>query len=159
MARLVLIRHAKADHPAGVRDLDRPLAVRGRSDAVAAARWLRLHAESWPLPMLTLVSPAARAQQTFEPLDSALPAHERRDDISIYDAAASTLHDLVRMQGDDLGTLVLVGHNPGMHTLADELAAERIERFSPGTIAILDAPGWSTGPGQWTLHDLHVPRG
>lgn len=159
MARLVLIRHAKADHPAGVRDIERPLAVRGRSDAVAAARWLRLHADRWPLPMLALVSTATRAQQTFDPLDGALPLHERRDEEAIYDASASALYDLVRSQTGDLGTLILVGHNPGMHTLADELVAERIERFSPGTIAILDAPGWSAGPGQWTLHDLHVPRG
>lgn len=109
--------------------------------------------------MLALISPAARTQQTFDPLDGALPAHERRDEPSVYDASPDVLHALVHTQPEGLGTLVIVGHNPGMHTLADELAAEHIERFSPGTIAILDAPAWSASPGEWTLHDLHVPRG
>ena len=36
----MLLRHAKADNPPAVADIDRPLTARGHADAAAAGAWL-----------------------------------------------------------------------------------------------------------------------
>ena len=64
MRRLMLLRHAKTenDAPSG-RDQDRRLDDRGRSDAAEIGGWIGRHP---PFPDFVLVSPAVRAQQTWE---------------------------------------------------------------------------------------------
>jgi phosphohistidine phosphatase len=118
--RIVLLRHAKSDHPEGMDDWDRPLADRGRRDAPAAGRWL---AERGIAPDLCLCSPAARTRETWKLAVHELPqrpptVYEER----IYAAAHSALLSLLRETPDDVRTLLLVGHNPGMHSLAVDLA-------------------------------------
>src|SRR4051812_30590615 len=75
--RLVLLRHAKSAYPSGVPDHERPLAGRGRRNALACGRWLR---SDGPRIQLALVSDAVRAAQTWEIVSGALatvPASRR----------------------------------------------------------------------------------
>ena len=65
--RLLLIRHAKAKQ--GNRDIERPLARRGRDDARVIGEWLDRHA----VPDLAVISPAVRTRQTWECALAALP--------------------------------------------------------------------------------------
>src|SRR5260370_31791565 len=64
MRRLMLLRHAKTenDAPSG-RDRDRRLDNRGRADAAEIGGWIGRHP---PFPDLVMVSPAVRAQQTWD---------------------------------------------------------------------------------------------
>src|SRR5882672_12911955 len=64
MRRLMLLRHAKTenDAPSG-RDRDRRLDKRGRNDAAEIGDWIGRHP---PFPDSVLVSPAARARQTWD---------------------------------------------------------------------------------------------
>ncbi|MGW1198117.1 SixA phosphatase family protein [Streptomyces sp. NPDC002536] len=145
--RIVLLRHAKADWP-DVDDHDRPLAERGRKDAPAAGRWLA--GSGIPLD-LALCSTAARTRETWK-----LAAHEleRRPrtvyEDRIYEASAGELIALINETSDEVGDVLLIGHNPGMHALADALAGSaegdalaRMNRsgFPTSAIAVLAVTG------------------
>lgn len=112
--RLLLIRHAKAED--GDVDFERPLTRRGRRDAGALGTWL---AGREMLPDLAVVSPARRAQQTWEAASAALePAPPEVTDGRIYDNDPAGLLDIVRQSGAEVSSIALVGHNPSMEELA-----------------------------------------
>ena len=122
MRQLLLLRHAKSswDDP-GLSDHARPLNARGRRSASAIAdvmRDLRLS------PDLVLVSSARRTLQTLEALmpfdDNALV--EPTD--ALYLASAPQLLEAVRRTPETVRSLLLIGHNPGLHELAQTLAAD-----------------------------------
>src|SRR5262252_3145908 len=73
MRRLMLLRHAKTetDAPSG-RDQDRRLDERGRKDAAEIGSWI---GRNPPFPSLVQVSPAVRAQQTWEIAWDAMKNH------------------------------------------------------------------------------------
>lgn len=116
MRRLMLLRHAKSDRPAGIGDHERPLARRGRGDSAAIGRYM---AASGLRPDLVVVSTARRAEETWElarPAFAQVVAqrHERR----IYEASAPSILEVIRETDPRVTTLLLVGHNPGFHDLA-----------------------------------------
>jgi phosphohistidine phosphatase len=125
MRRLMLLRHAKTETnaPSG-RDEDRRLDDRGRHDAAEIGGWIRRHP---PFPDHVLVSPAARALQTWEIAWEAMkelaPAPEVELMPELYGADVSQLLETIHNASvTDPKRLMLVGHNPGMHELAIALA-------------------------------------
>ena len=115
LRRLVLVRHAQAE-PDGPTDFDRPLSARGRRDADALGGWLASYGVS---PDHALVSAALRARETW----TAVAAGGRWDldgaeDRGLYAAGPDTALDLLRASPDGARTLVVVGHNPTMASLA-----------------------------------------
>jgi phosphohistidine phosphatase len=121
MRRLMLLRHSKTenDAPSG-RDRDRRLDDRGRRDAAEIGGWIGRHP---PLPDLVLVSPAVRAHQTWEIAWQAMKALVPEPQVELvpelYGADPSQLLETIRdASAADPKTLMLVGHNPGMHELA-----------------------------------------
>jgi phosphohistidine phosphatase len=133
---LVLVRHAKADTPPGLQDIARPLSERGRADAEAAGRWLAEHVGRCDL---LVTSPARRTEETTARLLVAWGAEPPVvDEERIYEA---TLGDLLRLvRGLDAGTVVLVGHNPGLSSLAEALTGEVLQLRTCG-LAVLDVQG------------------
>lgn len=116
---LVLLRHAKADWPQ-VSDHERPLAERGRKDAPVAGEWL---AGQGIDPQLALCSTATRTRETWKLVAPKLPrrpktAYEER----IYEAPAGQIIEVINEVPDDVGELLIVGHNPGMENLAATLS-------------------------------------
>jgi len=153
MRRLLLLRHAKAERaaPAGGRDRDRLLAPIGRDDAKRLGTYLLRHDF---LPDLVVVSSAARTRATWELAAAAFPAvRPVIYDDRLYDAAAQTLLEIFRETEDRVGTLLVIGHNPGLHEVATHLIAsgdlearQRInEDFPPAGLAAIDfaLDGWS----------------
>jgi phosphohistidine phosphatase len=116
--RLVIVRHAKAEAQ-GSSDHERRLAERGRDDALAGGAWL---ASSGLVPDHALVSTALRAQETYDALSTGA-GWDLAPDTSraLYVAEPETALDLVRQAPADAGTVVVVGHNPTMATLAQLL--------------------------------------
>ncbi|GAA1917998.1 histidine phosphatase family protein [Streptomyces sodiiphilus] len=145
--RIVLLRHAKADWPQ-VSDHDRPLAERGRKDAPVAGRWL---AGTGIRPDLTLCSTSARTRETWKLLVPELPQRPRTVyEERLYDASLGELIAVINGVDDEIRDLMLVGHNPGMHALADALAGEADEEaaarmarkgFPTSAIAVLGFTG------------------
>ena len=121
MRRLMLLRHSKTenDAPSG-RDRDRRLDDRGRRDAAEIGGWIGRHP---PFPDSVLVSPAVRAHQTWEIAWQAMKALVPEPQVELvpelYGADPSQLLETIRdASATDPKTLMLVGHNPGMHELA-----------------------------------------
>jgi phosphohistidine phosphatase len=117
--RIVVVRHAKAEQ--GERtDFERELAPQGRRDAAAAGRWC---ADQGLVPDHAWVSAALRAMQTWEALaEGAGWDLEPTADRGLYAAGVDTALDLLRDTPESATTVVIVGHNPTMASLAQLLA-------------------------------------
>ena len=165
---LLLLRHAKSswDDPS-LDDFDRPLAKRGREAAPRIGK--EMARRGW-LPDLALVSPAARTRQTFGMVAAELPvAPAAAFDRSIYEAPAGRILAAIRAVGDEVRTLLVVGHNPGLEDLASDLASSRSDsqalalmskKFPTGAITLLTFDGsWrDLGSGTARLDAFVTPR-
>ena len=123
MHRLFVLRHAKSSwNNAHLADFDRPLAPRGRGAAEAMAE----HVGSLDQPpALVLCSTARRAQDTLEPLREVLPAStEVRLEDDLYGAEAPDLLARLRTVPDDVASVMIVGHNPGLEDLVRGLGRD-----------------------------------
>jgi len=117
---LLLMRHAKSGYPEDVGDFDRPLSPRGRRSAVQIGEYL---AEHKLRPDRVLCSAAKRAQQTFDYLCDGLESIPTAVlEPKLYLASARTTLDYLHTAPNDAAILLVVGHNPGLQTLALELA-------------------------------------
>lgn len=122
MRRLILLRHAKAERSEpGMSDNSRALIDRGRKDAAKIGGYMAGHGL---IPDRVLISPAARAQETwkhaagaFRPAPGALSAE------GLYDATPHTILAVIKDTPANAHTLLIVGHNPGLHDLAVMLVA------------------------------------
>jgi phosphohistidine phosphatase len=153
---LVILRHAKSDHPVRMADVDRPLSDRGHDDAAAAGRWLERRGYR---PSLVLCSPARRARQTWLGLSVACDAV--RYDGRLYGAGALDLLDVVTEVEDEVGVLLLVGHNPGLGDLSALLDPARGEaglRTSGIAVHAVDAAWSQWMPGSAPLAESHTAR-
>jgi len=151
MRRLLLPRHAKTERAEpGERDRDRKLTKRGRADTPIIGAYMAHHDL---VPDLVLVSPVARAEETWEllaPAFSKAPRVMREE--RIYNAAPEQLVELIR-ETRDARALLVVGHNPGLQELAVALIAsgdvktrERIgEKLPTSGLVVIDFPfdDWS----------------
>ena len=161
---LLLLRHAKSDYPAGVADHERPLAPRGEREAGLAGDWLRAHA---PAVDAVLCSTATRTRETLARtrVDAPVNYVDR-----LYDATPGAVIEEINRVDPDVETLLVIGHEPTMSSLAlglatadgsNSTAAERIStKFPTSAIAVLrTAEPWDqlTLNGA-TLVGFHVPR-
>ena len=120
MQRLILLRHGKAEQgaPSG-RDFDRVLTGRGRRDSLLVAQALAREGFS---PDLALVSPAARALQTWQAAEPVFPKAKVVMDKCLYEAEPEAILKAAQTQGAGVSTVMVVAHNPGLHQLALTLA-------------------------------------
>lgn len=145
MLTLALLRHAKSswDSP-GSSDFDRPLNARGLKAAPEAGRALR---DMHVVPALVMCSPAARTRETLElalPEMGLATAPEILFDDKLYLAAPAAMLESIKAVGAAHACVLMIGHNPGMHNLADALAGpgpqalnERLaEKFPTAAIAV-----------------------
>ncbi|GGV76920.1 phosphohistidine phosphatase [Streptomyces gelaticus] len=117
--RIVLLRHAKAEWSQDS-DHERPLADRGRKDAPVAGRKL---ADSGIDLDLALCSTAARTRETWKLAVHEMPHRPRTVyEERLYEASLGELIALINETPDDVRDLLVIGHNPGMHAVADALS-------------------------------------
>jgi phosphohistidine phosphatase len=142
MHELILLRHAEAQ-PAtpGADDNVRRLSGRGEQEARAAGAWLKSHGIR---PDRVLCSPSERTCATatlaLASLDRA-PAMQEASEI--YNATPGELLALLD-QHDDVNTVMLVGHNPGIERLVALLVEGRSDEFRgmpPAGLAVLHLDG------------------
>jgi phosphohistidine phosphatase len=164
--RLVLVRHAQDGDAAT--DRDRPLTEHGLRQAQAVGEWL---ARTGIAPDRVLVSPALRTRQTWEQARAALDCGPEPDaDERIYDNTLDGLLEVLRELDEDVQTLVLVGHNPAVGTLAHELddgeGSEAARRdlaagFPPASVAVFEVgtPFADLDEAGATLVDIMVAPG
>lgn len=131
MKRLILMRHAKTEPwTEGIDDFGRALTPQGHGDARRMAE--ELVARGWS-PELILVSSARRARETCAEVAAIVTGEKVRPMESLYLTGVRGLADAVR-QNERAGTLMVIGHNPGLHDFALAILKE-------GGAADPDAPG------------------
>jgi phosphohistidine phosphatase len=126
MRQLLLLRHAKSawDDPA-LADHARPLNGRGR----ASARLMAAEMQHLGLtPDLVLVSSARRTLQTLEALKPLEGSPIITISDALYLAPWEGLLGALNKVPDTVRSVLLIGHNPGLHELALNL-------LTPGTAA------------------------
>ncbi|MEZ5947253.1 MAG: histidine phosphatase family protein [Hyphomonas sp.] len=146
MKRLILMRHAKTEpFGEGVDDFGRALTDRGHEDAKRMAE--ELVAMGWS-PERILVSTARRARETCSEAARVFEGEKVRPMESLYLCGVRGLADAVS-QNDGAGTLMVIGHNPGIHDFAldilreggsqDHYAALRLsEKFPTSCVALFE---------------------
>ena len=124
MKTLYLLRHAKAE--AGGKetgDRERNLSGRGREASAAMGAYLQKKAY---FPQLALISPSARTRQTATGVADCLQVgFTQQFENTLYLATAEEILARVQEADDAVDSLMVVGHNPGMHHAALLLAASR----------------------------------
>jgi phosphohistidine phosphatase len=165
--QIVVMRHSKAEQ-AGPTDFERALTDRGRHDAAAAGRWL---AGQGVVADHALVSAALRAVQTWESLAEGAGWDVEPDlDRGFYVASPETALDLIRATPEEVVTLVVVGHNPTVATLAHVLddgdgdpaaSGEMATGYPTSALAVMSYDGgWADlAEGAARLTGYHVGRG
>lgn len=126
MKTLVLVRHAKSSwKDPGLADRDRPLNPRGRRDAPEMGRRLAARGAS---PDRILTSPALRAATTAAVIAEAVgyPQREIVEDERLYGAGSEEILEVIRGVEDRFDRVFLLGHNPGLTDLVNELSDEPI---------------------------------
>ncbi|MDT9592416.1 histidine phosphatase family protein [Nocardioides zeae] len=165
--RLVVARHAEAASAAAT-DHDRDLTDDGRAAAASLGEWLRHEGH---VPDRALLSDARRTQRTWEEAAAAGDLLDVPVDLSpaLYGAGPESALDLVRATDPDVRTLVVVGHNPTIASLAhllhdgrgSERAAVRMAQGHPtAAVTVLVTPvAWADLDwGAARLLDFHVAR-
>lgn len=168
MRRLVVMRHAKAVATAPS-DHRRGLAPRGRTDAQQVGQWLR---ERGVEPDAALVSDALRTRETWEHVADAAGWDVEADlSAALYAAGSDSAFDLVREVDPGVRTLVVVGHNPTMASIAEliddgegdvEAATGLVTRgFPTSALAVFTVEvGWTElGPGTGRIEAFHPGHG
>lgn len=153
MRQLLLLRHARAGwNDPRLSDHARPLHPAGRRAALAMRRAMQ---ELGLVPDVVLVSSARRTLQTLELLEpfEATPLVEPMD--QLYLATAAQLLRVLHGVAETARSVLLVGHNPGLHQLALDLAGAHATT-NPGPDLRRLAAGYPTAalaeftiPGSW----------
>jgi len=128
MHMLHLLRHAKSERDQPVADKERQLSRRGRDAARRVGQ--TLPDAVGPLD-LVLCSPSVRTRETAELVLAGYvaPPSIVYDD-AIYLAGPGALLRRLRQLDEADGTVLVIGHNPGLHELAVALAAPASPRYT-----------------------------
>jgi phosphohistidine phosphatase len=151
MRRLLLLRHAKAERSeAGTEDRTRGLIERGRKDAAKIGAYMASHGL---VPDRVVVSPSARTQETWKFAGTAFrPAPAVNSPEQLYNANPTAILGLIKEAPAAAHTLLIVGHNPGLHETAlmlvasgnAEMREQLREKLPTSSLVIIDFPldGW-----------------
>ena len=123
MKILFLLRHAKSSwKDQSLPDFERPLNRRGKQAAEKLGRYLKRELIA---PELVLSSPALRARDTIERVAKAAQWNvEIRFDQRIFEAGGLRLLEVISQIENEVKTVLLVGHNPGVEELLMLLTGE-----------------------------------
>lgn len=178
--RIVLLRHAKADRPIGVADVDRPLTARGHVDAAAAGAWLL---RTGLRPEAVFCSPARRTRQTWHGVALGIAEAERETALGtgqptgaapggglavryepvMYGGGSADLLDLIRRCDPVVSTVLLVGHNPTISDvsyLLDPTHSDPAGLRTSGIVVHRTVTEWHVvNPGGAPIEDSHTARG
>lgn len=136
MKTLILLRHAKSELPSlSQSDFERKLSDKGKIDIIkvsAAFNLLNIQ------PDIILCSSAARTRET---LTSFIKVTNIKSAVKflepLYHASASEILNTILAFSDQYSSIMVVGHNFGISTLADRLSNKGAEQMSTSAIHVL----------------------
>jgi phosphohistidine phosphatase len=125
MKTLLVLRHAKSSwNDTSLDDHERPLNKRGRRDGPRMGELVREHRLT---PDVIMSSDAVRARLTAEAVaQAARYAGEILLDRRLYIASSRDILAVLRtVRETNAGTVMIVGHNPGLEELVAQLTGEQ----------------------------------
>ena len=136
MRSLYILRHGTAEWTSPGGDHERPLQDRGRAEARTVGRYLSERDEA---PELVFCSSAVRAQETAEVAKSTgeWPSPIRIEP-ALYEAATSTVADVVRTAETGFERVLVCGHQPTCGMLIGELTRSAAPDFPTAALARID---------------------
>jgi phosphohistidine phosphatase len=163
---VILLRHGKSSwSDPTLADLDRPLAPRGERASRRIGKYIR---RKKIRPALVLCSPSLRTRQTLEAIEPSLGKGSSVElEPQLYAASEGELLQRLQALPESVDSVMLIGHNPGLHELARVLASRRAElprleeKFPTCALATLVVDRESRaclGPGDGELVDYVVPK-
>jgi phosphohistidine phosphatase len=110
--RIYLLRHAEAEiGVSGAADHSRPLSAFGVSQAQEVAQYMQLHQY---IPQTVLCSDSYRTAQTCNAIVEAISISEVTFLKSLYNASHETVVEEITALGEDVNSVLVIGHNPGI---------------------------------------------
>lgn len=169
MKTLLFLRHAKSSwSDPNLGDHDRPLNARGRGAAAAMGHYI---AANDLTPDLIFCSTAARARETLQRASAGWPqVPPTTIEAALYDFSGGEGYlNVIRTADNEAGSLMLVGHNPTIEILVEQLMgkaepglAEKLARKYPsGGLAVLEftSDTWEDiTPGTGHLVNFTIPK-
>ena len=137
MKRIYLMRHGKAEDGFDKPDFERDLQSKGIKKTEKIAHFLL---EKKTQPQLILASMAFRTLQTAELIRTVLelPKQIIQEEKSLYLASSNSMLDVIFSVDDKIDELILVGHNPGISSLATYLSDSDIDWMSTSSIIAVE---------------------
>ncbi|CCZ21716.1 phosphoglycerate mutase family protein [Acetobacter sp. CAG:977] len=143
---LILMRHGKASKDYDLyEDINRPLNKRGKKDVKIMRKQL---AACDIVPDIILCSPAVRVTETYQEIYKAFPDTPAFSSEALYQAGTQALLDIIKQIKEDIQTVMIIGHNPGLEDLAevicdaalsdDEALRQMGKKFPTSAVAVLE---------------------
>lgn len=164
---LTILRHAEAERASATQDdHERALSAQGLGEAKALGLYLR--SRSFAVQHV-LCSTSLRTRQTWEELHAQHPLSVQTEFTpALYLASAKELMNLVQGLPEDWDSAMLIGHNPGLHSLCLMLAGageitlrtRMAGVFPAGALAVLtfDRAWHEVAAGSATLTEFVTPE-
>lgn len=144
MKTLIIIRHAKTEQGLG-NDKDRKLTERGHHDAEKMSKILK--EKGYKIDKI-FSSTAVRTEQTTEYFAHAndLTGEDIKYFDKLYLASVLEIEESILWLKQNINTLAVVGHNPGVSDFVNDIANADIEDLPTCGIAIiqLEMDNWET---------------
>lgn len=158
MKRLVIIRHAKTEPEGYDRDFTRRLLPRGIDDAKTIAS--ELDAKQ-VIPDKIIASSATRAITTARLMAEVLgfPTENIEEKKELYfDYTTQDFVDLIQHTTNNVNTLFIVGHNPFMHFVAQNMSKNYDGHMPTCSTVVLDfdVNSWSEVEPRQGMLFLHL---
>lgn len=130
---LLILRHGKSDWNTSIEDFYRPLIERGKRGAELLGVWTQ---QQDLVPDFVLSSPATRALDTAKRFCHAMGLSEQLiyQEAQIYEANAATLKAIINECPHQARRVLIVGHNPGLEHLLQDLLSDPISAAEDGKI-------------------------
>ncbi len=146
---LILIRHAKSRWSNPLHsDFDRPLNERGNHDAPLMGKKLK---ELNIIPDLIIASSAKRTRQTAKLIAEKVGYNvdEIKWEEKLYHCIPSVFDEVIFEVGDDVKTLFIIAHNPGITEYVNDLSPKFAIDHMPtcGMVGVqMDMDEWGNMP-------------
>ncbi|WP_138431990.1 SixA phosphatase family protein [Fodinibius saliphilus] len=148
MKTIMLLRHAQSPHAThGQKDFDRPLAQRGREDALRLGAFIQ---QTDNVPAHLVSSPAQRANETTTILVESAGIDESviTWDKELYHGGVQNYLKAIQESPNSVDTVLLVGHNPLLEQVVATLCnreGEYTARMSTASLVCMEHPAVKWG--------------
>ena len=138
MKYLILIRHAKSSwNDPSADDHDRTLSDRGLRDAPIMAERLADSLNRLGIDLQQIFSSSAVRSQTYAQALSTACGCPLETDRALYTFSSAQLVSAIQEFPDNLNAIAVVGHNPAMTMLANQLSSANLDNMPTSAFLVL----------------------